>query len=486
MILNTPAEDAHQRGLSAQQAGDLARASIAYQEALRLEPGRVRSLNNLAALVMQQGDLQQAASLLAEAEQQQTQDPEEQALLLNTCCQLQLRLHRPDIAAKLARQRARLTPDAISWTNLALALSDENQPAAAERCQRLALGLQRHEDPRRRLWTSAGSPTASSQQHRLLQNLAVQQLRRDPWKLEHWQLLEARLGVLPGAWCAGTDTHGPAPLQHLWRGETVDSLLVWDEQGFGDAMQCLRWLPLLLTRCQQITLLLRPTLIALVENWLREQIANHIVDLQPLSSDESQPWERQGPHCPLMSLPVALGLDGRAALSAQQRPSNDQPSSLPTEGRIGLVWAAGHKPDADARSRSEQRSLPPEILVSVLNQQLGNRWQARSIQLVNLQQDRPVPQHPLLQKHLPEAAPSGSWLETNQQLTQLDGLLCVDTAIVHLAGLVGLPTVLVLNTPCDWRWAMTGSSSSWYPNLVLSRQRWQPISGSASPPRAAW
>ena len=253
VILNNPAEDAHQRGLSAQRAGDLERASIAYQEALRLEPGRVRSLNNLAALVMQQGDLQQAASLLAEAEQQQTQDPEEQALLLNTCCQLQLRLHRPDIAAELGRQRAQLTPDAISWTNLALALSDDNQPAAAERCQRLALGLKRNEDPRRRLWTSAGSPAASTQRHRLLQNLAVQQLRRDPWKLEHWQLLEARLGVLPGAWLASTDSHGPAPLQHLWRGETVDSLLVWDEQGFGDAMQCLRWLPLLLTRCQQIT-----------------------------------------------------------------------------------------------------------------------------------------------------------------------------------------------------------------------------------------
>ena len=161
------------------------------------------------------------------------------------------------------------------------------------------------------------------------------------------------------------------------------------------------------------------------------------MDIQPLEDDGAQPWKRHRPHIPLMSLPVALGLDGIAALSTQQRPTHDQASGLPTEGRIGLVWAAGHKPDADARSRSEQRSLPPEVLVSVLNQQLGNRWQAGPIQLVNLQQDRPVPQHLLLQQHLPEAAASRSWLETHQLLTQLDGLLCVDTAIAHLAGLVG-------------------------------------------------
>ena len=180
-----------------------------------------------------------------------------------------------------------------------------------------------------------------------------------------------------------------------------------------------------------------------------------------------------------MSLPVALGLDGTDELSAQQKSSDNHHSSLPTEGCIGLVWAAGHKPNADARSRSEQRSLPPEILVSVLNQQLGNRWQTGAIKLVNLQQDRYIPEQSLLRKHLAQAAPSGSWLDTHQKLTRLDGLVCVDTAIAHLAGLVGLPTLLVLNTPCDWRWGTSGSRSPWYPNLQLVRRQWQPVSGSA-------
>ena len=108
-----------------------------------------------------------------------------------------------------------------------------------------------------------------------------------------------------------------------------------------------------------------------------------------------------------MSLPVGLGLDGEAALHrnrSQLQEANDLP-----EKDIGLVWVAGRRPEADARqSRSEQRSLPPNDLVLVLNQQLGNRWKAGPIELVN-PQDRPVPNHPLLQQYLPEATPSDSW-----------------------------------------------------------------------------
>ena len=471
-----PAEAAHQRGLTAQRAGDWEKAAAAYEKALEIEPGRVRSLNNLAALAMQQGDLQKAASLLTEADQQQTKDPEEQVMLLNTHCQLHLRQHRPHEAALIARQRALLAPDQTTWNNLALSLSDNNQSEAAERCQRLALGLQSNEDPLRMLWGSAGSPEASTQRHMGLKNLALQQLRRDPWKLEHWQLLEARLGVLPGVWESRSQT--PASVQHLWRGEAVDTLLVWDEQGYGDAMQCLRWLPLLLKRCQRLSLLLRPSMIALTKHWLTQHCADQNVELHPLEQETPKPWQLQMPHCPLMSLPVALGLDGVEALSGQQKLTDDEHQCLPSQGRIGLVWAAGHKPDADALTRSEQRSLPADILVSMLNDQLGNRWQKGLIQLVNLQQERPLPDHPLLQKFLTKAAPSGSWLDTHQQLTQLDGILCVDTAMAHLAGLVGLPTVLMLNTPCDWRWGIVGTRSNWYPNLHLNRRPWQPVNGS--------
>ena len=66
------------------------------------------------------------------------------------------------------------------------------------------------------------------------------------------------------------------------------------------------------------------------------------------------------------------------------------------------------------------------------------------------------------------------WLETSQRLQQLDGLICVDTAIAHLAGVLGLNTTLVLNRPCDWRWGEEGTASSWYPSVKLLRRHWIP------------
>ena len=129
-------------------------------------------------------------------------------------------------------------------------------------------------------------------------------------------------------------------------------------------------------------------------------------------------------------------------------------------------------------SRSEQRSLPPEVLVSVLNQQLGNRWQAGPIQLVNLQQDRPVPQHLLLQQHLPEAAASRSWLETHQQLNTAGWPALRRHCNRPSGGPGGTAHGASAKQPLRLALGNDGNSSNWYPNLILSRQRWQPISGS--------
>ena len=129
---------------------------------------------------MQQGDLQQAASLLAEADQQQTQDPEEQALLLNTCCQLQLRLHKPDIAAQLGRQRPDSPPmrsAGPTWRSRSVMTTSPPPPNAASAWP-WDFNAMRTQDCCCGPAPAAQQPAANGIS--LLQNLAVQQLRRDP------------------------------------------------------------------------------------------------------------------------------------------------------------------------------------------------------------------------------------------------------------------------------------------------------------------
>jgi ADP-heptose:LPS heptosyltransferase len=64
----------------------------------------------------------------------------------------------------------------------------------------------------------------------------------------------------------------------------------------------------------------------------------------------------------------------------------------------------------------------------------------------------------------------GDFADTAALLKQLDALVCVDTAVAHLAGTLGLPTILLLPHCPDWRWGAMGESTSWYPSMRLVRQ----------------
>jgi ADP-heptose:LPS heptosyltransferase len=46
----------------------------------------------------------------------------------------------------------------------------------------------------------------------------------------------------------------------------------------------------------------------------------------------------------------------------------------------------------------------------------------------------------------------------------------VDTALAHLAGALGVPTLLLLPFSPDWRWMLGRDDSPWYPSMRLYRQ----------------
>ncbi len=61
--------------------------------------------------------------------------------------------------------------------------------------------------------------------------------------------------------------------------------------------------------------------------------------------------------------------------------------------------------------------------------------------------------------------------ETAAILMSLDLLITADTALAHLAGALGVPVWVVLQSVPDWRWGMQGDKSPWYPSMHLVRQR---------------
>ena len=188
-------------------------------------------------------------------------------------------------------------------------------------------------------------------------------------------------------------------------------------------------------------------------------------------------------HASLMSLPAILGVHAPEAISgaAYLRAAGEMAAAiritLDTAGpRVGLVWAGNPLHRNDAR-----RSVSPELLAPLLDNS--------DISFVSLQ--RRDDHAPLLAPFLaPLPAPlCGRVLDlgpllhdcndTAHALLALDLLITVDTAVAHLAGALGVPTLLLVPFVPDWRWMLDRTDTPWYRSVTLVRQsalfEWQPV-----------
>ena len=260
--------------------------------------------------------------------------------------------------------------------------------------------------------------------------------------LRAWQLAEGR-------WLSMPDHRGcPAP--PFWQGwQESEAVIVWDEQGFGDTLQALRWLPLL---CQQhsgrVELLVRQPLLRLIQQgmaWLGAGL-----QVVPWSPQEA-PHPLLGCHGSILSLPLLMQCrcwaDG--AVLRLPPPARRENAAL----RIGLVWEAGRYLDEPGQALEYRRkSLPP-----LVQQELCRHLRARSLEVVLLEPG----------SHLPASA---DFLEQAQWIQRCDLLLSVDTAAAHLGGSMGHPTWLLLPWACACRWGRSSVSTPLYASMRLFRQ----------------
>jgi hypothetical protein len=68
------------------------------------------------------------------------------------------------------------------------------------------------------------------------------------------------------------------------------------------------------------------------------------------------------------------------------------------------------------------------------------------------------------------STPLATFAETARAIVGLDAVISVDTAVAHLAGSIGVPTILILHCAGDFRWGMD-DTTPWYPSMHIIRQR---------------
>jgi tetratricopeptide (TPR) repeat protein len=454
-LLPGMAEAHNNLGAVLEQLGCLGEARDCYQRAVELNPDYAEAHNNLGAL-LKDSDQQHEAEMLYRRAIALKPDFTQAHCNLGVVLK---NLARHDEAVASYRRALELDPNhAAAHYNLAWTLKVMHRAVEAEAGYRRALALKPDYAEAR-----GNLAMVLLQQGRYVEGWPEYEARYDPGRKDR---KTAPPPTLPD---------GP-PLPPQWQGESLAGkrLLIWPEQGLGDEIQFVRFLPLLRERgASRIVLVCKPPLADLFS---AQQLADEVIDAsqwQPQRAAEFDVWSY------VMSLPLHCGitLDNLPTPPYLQPDPARRPqwrAKLPQgRPRIGLVWKGRPTHDNDA-----QRSLPSLAALRPL-------WSIPGMAFVSLQKgagEDEAASPPEGQDILALGREMADFADGAAVLAELDLLICVDTAMAHLAGALGTPCWLLLpQRDTDWRWLEGRSDSPWYPGTMrLFRQTaeddgWTPV-----------
>ncbi|CAB1073874.1 FIG140336: TPR domain protein [Olavius algarvensis Delta 1 endosymbiont] len=327
-------------------------------------------------------------------------------------------------------------PEALN--NIGLTLKEQGHVAAAIKCYSRA--LEHRPDFAEAHW------------NRALAYLLVGNFR-DGWPEYEWRFRR-------GDWQRTPRRHQS---KTTWDGSNFEGkrLLVYAEQGLGDTLQFVRYLPRVKALGGKVILEASRTLHGLLEGLagVDELVDPNLKNTPSIDHDLS---------VPLLSLPgiFKTELDTIPGTVPYIFASNDKidlwRKCLGEDGfRVGVVWAGRpeHKNDRN-------RSCPLEWFIPLAG--------IDGVQLYGLQKGAAA----LEVADLPESLnftnlgdEFENFPDTAGAIENLDLVISVDTAVAHLAGAMGKPVWVLLPYAPDWRWLVDRQDSPWYPTMTLFRQK---------------
>lgn len=245
-----------------------------------------------------------------------------------------------------------------------------------------------------------------------------------------------------------------------WDGRPIPgkSLLIHDEQGYGDTFQFMRMVAWAKARSS--------AKVILEINHETQSLAARMggFDALTVRGELPPPFDV---HCEMMSLPMVMGLKltdlpGKIPyLSADPAHLKKWRQRLAKESglKVALVWAGRPTHLNDANRSITLAALAPlaQEGVTFLSIQKGPR---------EGEADHP----PAGMKLLNLSREIHDFEDTAAILSVADLLISVDSSPVHLAGALGRPAWVMLPLLPDWRWLLGRDDTPWYPSVRLFRQ----------------
>lgn len=415
----------------------LDKAVEAFTRAIELNPLYHEAYNNLGAVLRLTDRLSEAEAMLRRAIELRPN----YAKAYNNLGLVLMDNNRLKEAEVCLRQSIVLNGnDPETYNNLALVLKDSDRLGDAETCLQQAIELR---------------PDFVEAEFALGFLYLIQEQYEKGWgKYVKWRAHnEAEYKIFDAFRSKSAD----------WQGEdlTGRKLLLFSDQGFGDAIQFIRYLPLVTKATGKTGVWVQKPL---------QRLMRAAIDGCWLETDESIAAEQYEFNCPLSSLPYIFNTSKATIPQGIPyiRPSDESINTwgvrLDSEDggeryRIGVVWA-GNPNHENERNRSVAFDIFNTLFevkeASWISLQVGNR-------AADLRR-KPSPVVDI-------SCDLADFGDTAAVIRNLDLVITVDSAVAHLAGAMGKPTWLLLPFNPDWRWQLKREDSPWYPTMRLFRQQ---------------
>jgi len=392
----------------------LSKALACYQQVIRIWPKQAEAYCDIGKTLHAQGEFAEALKYYQQALQMQP----EAVRIYRELGDLYYTQNQLDTALPYYQQALQRDPDYLpTYHRISKILYAQNHlEAALELCQ-TALHIQPNDKD------------AHFQRGILL--------LKQGHLLEGWAEYEWRLGR------EAIHYHSQQP---LWDGSPLagQRLMVHWEQGFGDTLQFIRYLPLIkggtvIFDCQPPLLSLCQGLPVTVTDKIEETAFDQFIFLSSLPHRFATTLDNLPSQVPY------LYPDSQKIASWRQFFKDDDTLHL------GIVWAGNptHEHDSCPPTYFTRLLSLPEVTCYSLQVGSTNPPPAGIISLTDELHD---------------------FSDTAAIVTGLDLVICVDTAVAHLAGALGKPVWVLLSFACDWRWLADRQDSPWYPTMRLFRQ----------------
>ncbi len=423
-------------GNALKERGDLQGAEEHYRKAVSISPDFAEAYNNLANILKKQKRYDEAAALYRRAVSINPDFAEAYANLGDTCRE-QGALEE---AVRQCRRAIGLNPDSEhAYINLGNTFLDMGDLQKAVEQYNRAIALK---------------PDSADAHYNRGLVLLMKGEFGEGWKEYGWRFKSAEISGDIG--CSNADVPE-------WDGSPLNgrSVLVRAEQGLGDHIQFVRYIPLIKALGGRVIYECGRSLIRLFENFK---------GIDVLSETPYGPGRGEKPdaYISLLSLPAVFGttIDTIPAdipyLSVDRYAAGQWKHRINSNAfKVGLVWAGNPEHRNDRNRSCRLRDFEPLAAVP-------------GIEFFSLQKGVTVTEDDhtaAASLHLVDIAESlGDFYDTAAVMENLDLVISVDTAVAHLAGALGRPVWTLLPFVPDWRWMLKREDTPWYPTMRLFRQ----------------